>query len=159
MNCNEKCSENCINKETCDHVSGVCPSECQDGFVGAYCNKCKILFQSFHFISVLQIPLTKTIIKVQSLTIIDFTVIFQSLEIYGNYCLQKLTTCLTHFVFIPEIMLYLFSSAEFVVSDLSSLQWRIFRQKLFPKMPKLLYTEHLSKQRRRVYLSVRMDRL
>lgn len=52
MNCNEKCSGNCINKETCNHVNGVCPSECQDGFLGIHCNKCKILFQSFHFLLV-----------------------------------------------------------------------------------------------------------
>lgn len=59
MNCIEKCSEHCINKATCDHVSGMCPSGCQDGFVGTHCNKCKIMFQYFTFLSVLQTPLTK----------------------------------------------------------------------------------------------------
>lgn len=41
MDCRDKCSGNCINNEPCNHVSGVCPSGCQDGFVGTLCNKCK----------------------------------------------------------------------------------------------------------------------
>lgn len=41
IDCNGKCSRHCINNEPCDHVSGVCLSGCQDGFVGTLCNKCK----------------------------------------------------------------------------------------------------------------------
>lgn len=39
--CRERCSGHCINK-TCDHVLGVCPGGCQDGYVGTFCNNCKI---------------------------------------------------------------------------------------------------------------------
>lgn len=37
MNCTGRCSGHCINNEPCDHVSGVCPSGCQDGYTGALC--------------------------------------------------------------------------------------------------------------------------
>lgn len=39
--CRERCNGHCVNNETCDHVSGVCPSGCQDGFVGPNCNNSK----------------------------------------------------------------------------------------------------------------------
>lgn len=32
--------------DPCDHVSGICPSGCQDGYMGTYCNNGKI-FISF----------------------------------------------------------------------------------------------------------------
>lgn len=42
MTCKERCSEHCINNERCDHVSGLCPSGCQDGYIGKHCKKsCK----------------------------------------------------------------------------------------------------------------------
>lgn len=41
MTCKERCSEHCINNEPCDHVSGLCPSGCQDGYIGNYCRQCK----------------------------------------------------------------------------------------------------------------------
>lgn len=40
--CSDSCSGYCINKEPCDHVSGVCTSGCQDGFVGTRCYNCNI---------------------------------------------------------------------------------------------------------------------
>lgn len=41
MNCTERCIGHCIKSEPCDHVSGVCTSGCQDGYIGLYCNGCK----------------------------------------------------------------------------------------------------------------------
>lgn len=41
MSCKEQCSEHCINNDPCDHVSGICPNGCQDGYNGSHCNKCK----------------------------------------------------------------------------------------------------------------------
>lgn len=35
--CNERCSGHCINNGPCDHVSGVCPGGCQNGYLGAQC--------------------------------------------------------------------------------------------------------------------------
>lgn len=40
MDCRKSCSGHCINNESCDHVSGVCPSGCHDGYTGIYCNNC-----------------------------------------------------------------------------------------------------------------------
>lgn len=37
MDCSELCSENCINKKQCHHVSGVCFNGCQDGYIGSLC--------------------------------------------------------------------------------------------------------------------------
>ena len=42
LDCKDNCSGHCINNEPCDHVSGVCPSGCQDGYTGARCNNSKI---------------------------------------------------------------------------------------------------------------------
>lgn len=47
MACKETCSDQCLNSETCDHVSGVCSSGCQDGYLGIYCNNCKKLTSLF----------------------------------------------------------------------------------------------------------------
>lgn len=41
LNCREHCSGHCTNKEPCDHVSGVCPAGCGDGYMDQYCNSCK----------------------------------------------------------------------------------------------------------------------
>lgn len=41
MNCSNHCTGHCENNEPCDHVSGVCPGGCQDGFTDQYCNSCK----------------------------------------------------------------------------------------------------------------------
>lgn len=41
MDCKETCSDYCLNSELCDHVSGVCSSGCQDGYLGSHCNNCK----------------------------------------------------------------------------------------------------------------------
>lgn len=52
MDCRKSCSGNCINNESCDHVSGVCPSDCHDGYTGIYCNNCNrfhlLVLSSFH---------------------------------------------------------------------------------------------------------------
>lgn len=37
LDCKERCSGHCINNEPCDHVRGVCPSGCQDGYFGTLC--------------------------------------------------------------------------------------------------------------------------
>lgn len=39
--CKNSCSRYCFNNETCDHVSGVCPRGCMDGYIGARCDNCK----------------------------------------------------------------------------------------------------------------------
>lgn len=39
--CQERCSGHCKNNESCDHVIGVCPGGCQDGYMDEYCNSCK----------------------------------------------------------------------------------------------------------------------
>lgn len=54
MNCIDKCSENCVKKEACYHVSGVCIGGCLDGFVGSNCNKCKKCLQSFSLLNVFE---------------------------------------------------------------------------------------------------------
>lgn len=41
LGCNNLCSIHCKNNNPCDHVSGVCPSGCQDGYIDDYCNNCK----------------------------------------------------------------------------------------------------------------------
>lgn len=41
LDCKNRCSEQCMNKEPCDHVSGYCKSGCLDGFIGTHCNNCK----------------------------------------------------------------------------------------------------------------------
>lgn len=41
LDCRKRCSNNCVNSEPCDHVSGVCFNGCQDGFVGTSCNNSK----------------------------------------------------------------------------------------------------------------------
>lgn len=41
LNCSNLCSGNCANSDPCDHVSGVCPGGCQNGYIGAHCNSCK----------------------------------------------------------------------------------------------------------------------
>lgn len=44
LDCKSSCSRNCIHNEPCNYISGVCPSGCQDGFVGAQCKSCKNIF-------------------------------------------------------------------------------------------------------------------
>lgn len=39
--CKNKCSRYCLNNDSCDHISGVCPRGCIDGYNGSRCNKCK----------------------------------------------------------------------------------------------------------------------
>lgn len=41
IDCMERCSEHCKYNEPCDHVNGVCPKGCQDGYIGNQCDKCK----------------------------------------------------------------------------------------------------------------------
>lgn len=43
MDCREFCSGHCESNDPCDHVSGVCPDGCQDGYMELYCNRCKRL--------------------------------------------------------------------------------------------------------------------
>lgn len=41
LNCSGHCSGHCENHEACNHVSGMCLNNCQDGYSGEYCNSCK----------------------------------------------------------------------------------------------------------------------
>lgn len=41
LDCKKQCSGQCANSESCNHISGVCHSGCQDGYIGNYCNSCK----------------------------------------------------------------------------------------------------------------------
>lgn len=41
LNCGSLCSGHCESNDPCDHVSGVCPGGCQDGYMEQYCNRCK----------------------------------------------------------------------------------------------------------------------
>lgn len=42
VDCSKSCSGHCMNNEPCDHITGVCPRGCQDGYNGTFCNACKI---------------------------------------------------------------------------------------------------------------------
>lgn len=42
LDCKDNCSGHCINNEPCDHINGVCPSGCKDGYTGARCTNSKI---------------------------------------------------------------------------------------------------------------------
>lgn len=44
IGCMELCSGHCINSEPCGHVSGECPSGCQDGYIGTDCANSKTTF-------------------------------------------------------------------------------------------------------------------
>lgn len=44
INCSEICNDNCKNNIICVFISGVCFNGCEDGYIGIYCNKCKIYF-------------------------------------------------------------------------------------------------------------------
>lgn len=37
--CRERCSGHCIKDEPCDHITGECSNDCQDGYTGARCDK------------------------------------------------------------------------------------------------------------------------
>lgn len=39
--CEGKCSKHCINNQTCNHVTGICPAGCIDGYRGDNCNQSK----------------------------------------------------------------------------------------------------------------------
>lgn len=39
--CRETCSRHCINNTVCNHVSGICPNGCEDGYMGTHCNSSK----------------------------------------------------------------------------------------------------------------------
>lgn len=41
MACSARCIGYCSGYEPCDHVIGMCPGGCQEGYTGQYCNKCK----------------------------------------------------------------------------------------------------------------------
>lgn len=41
MACSARCFGQCSSNIPCDHVSGMCPGGCQDGYLGRYCNECK----------------------------------------------------------------------------------------------------------------------
>lgn len=38
--CREQCSGFCKNNKTCDHIRGICPYGCEDGYTGKLCNNC-----------------------------------------------------------------------------------------------------------------------
>lgn len=40
--CIKRCSEYCLIRDRCNHISGECKNGCLDGFVGTHCNNCKI---------------------------------------------------------------------------------------------------------------------
>ena len=44
LKCSNSCSEHCINPSTCNHVTGSCNGECQDGWQDENCDKsnCKL---------------------------------------------------------------------------------------------------------------------
>lgn len=44
IECRERCSGHCIDNEPCGHVSGECPSGCQDGYIGTDCANSKTTF-------------------------------------------------------------------------------------------------------------------
>lgn len=48
--CLERCSRHCIDNEPCDHISGECPSGCEDGYIGMDCTKSKISFYTSFFL-------------------------------------------------------------------------------------------------------------
>lgn len=39
--CGHLCNGYCMNNGVCTHVDGVCLANCQDGYIGKYCNICK----------------------------------------------------------------------------------------------------------------------
>lgn len=41
LDCRELCSGHCNNNDQCDHISGVCPDGCQDGYMDKYCKSRK----------------------------------------------------------------------------------------------------------------------
>lgn len=45
LGCSERCSSYCKYNDTCNHVSGVCPGGCIDGYIGGPCQLCKICTQ------------------------------------------------------------------------------------------------------------------
>lgn len=42
VSCREECKGYCINNELCNYVIGMCLNGCKDGFIGIFCNNCKI---------------------------------------------------------------------------------------------------------------------
>lgn len=49
LDCSERCSGYCTNNEPCDYVNGICPSGCQDGYIGTHCNNGKIFIRIITF--------------------------------------------------------------------------------------------------------------
>lgn len=47
VDCRGLCSGHCEYNEPCDHVRGVCPGGCQNGYMDEYCNRCKKLTSLF----------------------------------------------------------------------------------------------------------------
>lgn len=43
VNCSDTCSPHC-QADTCDHVTGVCISGCEDGYKGQLCRKRKLKY-------------------------------------------------------------------------------------------------------------------
>lgn len=41
LNCSGHCNGHCERNDPCDHVNGLCPNSCRDGYSGKYCNSCK----------------------------------------------------------------------------------------------------------------------
>lgn len=50
IECRERCSGHCIDNEPCGHVSGECPSGCQDGYIGTDCANSKTTFWTILFL-------------------------------------------------------------------------------------------------------------
>lgn len=47
--CGHLCNGYCLNNGICNHVDGVCLAGCQDGYIGKYCNICKIIIHFFGY--------------------------------------------------------------------------------------------------------------
>lgn len=75
LNCTDLCSSHCENNDPCDHISGVCPNGCQDGYIGARCNNSKNL-DSFVYNNIVHIELL--ILNNNANISVDYTCSLQS---------------------------------------------------------------------------------
>lgn len=45
--CRKECGS-CYDDTSCDHITGECPGECKDGWVGSFCNKSEQITHKKH---------------------------------------------------------------------------------------------------------------
>lgn len=43
LRCNTTCSPHCTDPSSCDHVTGSCEADCQDGWKGDNCDNSKLI--------------------------------------------------------------------------------------------------------------------